>query len=193
MAQIRITNNFTDGTQLVSLDEMKDHLRVSGADEDTLIKSYMDAACDYMASVSGRTFKYSGGEANVYLYLSRYENYGAVRGAKDLTVYQVRYRNDEDGYTIMDPEDYVIETDTYPATFKVKNVPNDITSDDTASVYRVWFKGGEDVTSLPSQFRIAMMLLVSHYYTNREAEYVGGITTELKEGVKRLLNTVKNF
>lgn len=193
MAQIRITNNYVDGTQLVSLNDMKDHLRVSGTEEDDLIKAYMDAACDYMSSVAGRTFKYSGGEANVYLYMSKDELYGTVRRADEITFYQARYKNDAGGYSTMDAEDYVVNTETYPATFKIKNVPDDITDDDTDATYRIWFKGGEDVSLLPKQFKIAMMLLVSHYYTNREAEYVGGITTELKEGVKRLLNTVKKF
>jgi len=193
MAQIRITNSNIDGTQIVSLNDMKDHLRVSGTDEDDLIKAYMDSAADYMASVSGRTFKYGSNEANVYLYLSRDEVYGTIRKADNLTLYQARYKNDEDGYGIMDAADYVANTETYPSTFKIKSVPSDITTNETEAVYRIWFKGGEAAESLPNQFRMAMMLLVSHYYTNREAEYVGGITTELKEGVKRLLGTVKMF
>ena len=193
MAQVRITNSYVNAQELVSLSQMKDHLRVSGSDEDDLILAYMNAASDYISSVANRTFRYSGGDANVYLYLDRFEHYSSVRRATNLTLNQVRYKNNEGGYSIMDPSDYVANIETYPATFTIKNAPQDLVEGDNEALYRIWFKGGEPVSGLPHQFRAAMMLLVAHYYTNREAEYVGGITTEIKEGVKRLLTTVKLF
>jgi hypothetical protein len=36
-------------------------------------------------------------------------------------------------------------------------------------------------------------MLVAHYDAHREAEYVGGITTEIKEGVQRLLGSVRRY
>ena len=54
-------------------------------------------------------------------------------------------------------------------------------------------EGGDNVKDLPRQYRQAMLLLVGHYDSQREAEYVGGLTTEIKEGVQRLLATVKVY
>lgn len=192
MAQVRIVNPGIVGTQIVPLDLMKEHLRVSGTAEDTLITSYIDSASEYVASVSNRAFKYQY-DLNVYVYMDRGEHYAKIRRVTNLSVYEVRYRNNEGGYTTMDPSEYVFAGEAYPATIEIKSVPSDITADTDDAIYRVWLKGGEPAAQLPRQYRMAIMLLVSHYYTNREAEYVGGITTELKEGVKRLLNTVTRF
>lgn len=193
MAQVRIVNpGAVLGTYIVPLNLMKEHLRVSGTAEDTLITAYIDSAAEYVSSVANRSFKYQY-DLNVYVYLDRGEHYAKIRRVSDLTMYQVRYKNDQGGYTLMDPADYIFDGECYPAVIEIKNEPSDITEDTNDAVYRVWLKGGESASALPKQFRLAMMLLVSHYYTNREAEYVGGITTELKEGVKRLLNTVRKF
>lgn len=192
MAQVRIVNPSVVGTQIVPLDLMKEHLRVSGTAEDALITSYIDSAAEYVASVANRSFRYSV-DLNVYVYLDRGEHYAKIRRATNLTINQVRYKNNEGGFSLMDEGDYVFNGECYPSTFEIKKVPSDITADTDDAVYRVWLKGGESASALPKQFRLAIMLLVSHYYTNREAEYVGGITTELKEGVKRLLNTVRKF
>jgi rod shape determining protein RodA len=60
-------------------------------------------------------------------------------------------------------------------------------------VYRITLAGGDNVKDLPRQYRQAMLLLVGHYDSQREAEYIGGLTTEIKEGVQRLLATVKVY
>ena len=58
---------------------------------------------------------------------------------------------------------------------------------------RVTIEGGEPLTSVPRAYRQAALLLVGHYDTQREAEYTGGITSEIKEGVNRLLASVRSY
>ncbi len=73
------------------------------------------------------------------------------------------------------------------------DIPSDINADQDYDLYRVTLEGGDNVKDLPRQYRQAMLLLVGHYDSQREAEYVGGLTTEIKEGVQRLLATVKVY
>lgn len=54
-------------------------------------------------------------------------------------------------------------------------------------------KGGQDARELSPRFRQAVLLLVGHYDMNREAEYTGGISTELKEGVRRLVSSMIRY
>lgn len=54
-------------------------------------------------------------------------------------------------------------------------------------------EGGIELTTAPRAYRQAMLLLVGHYDTQREAEYVGGITSEIKEGVQRLLQSQMSY
>lgn len=90
--------------------------------------------------------------------------------------------------------DAVIFNDTYPIEidWTSVNAPADIHARDK-QVYKIVLSGGDNVKDLPRQYRQAMLLLVGHYDSQREAEYVGGLTTEIKEGVQRLLATVKVY
>jgi hypothetical protein len=45
----------------------------------------------------------------------------------------------------------------------------------------------------PLQVLEAILLLVGHYYNQREAEHIGGITSTVKEGVDRLLISAKKY
>jgi len=90
--------------------------------------------------------------------------------------------------------DAFIFTDTYPVEidWTKLDTPSDIHSRDK-QVYRIVLTGGDNVKDLPKQFRQAMLLLVGHYDSQREAEYIGGLTSEVKEGVHRLMATVKQY
>lgn len=87
-----------------------------------------------------------------------------------------------------------IYVDTYPIEIDWTKVeqPSDIHVREK-QVYRITLSGGDNVKDLPRQYRQAMLLLVGHYDSQREAEYIGGLTTEIKEGVQRLLATVKVY
>lgn len=87
-----------------------------------------------------------------------------------------------------------VYTDVYPIELDYTEMgePGDIHARDK-QVYKVTLQGGDNVKDLPRQYRQAMLLLVGHYDSQREAEYVGGLTTEIKEGVQRLLATVKVY
>lgn len=59
--------------------------------------------------------------------------------------------------------------------------------------FTVKLEGGVELTTAPRAYRQAMLLLVGHYDTQREAEYIGGITSEIKEGVQRLLQSQMSY
>lgn len=59
--------------------------------------------------------------------------------------------------------------------------------------WKLHLTAGTPFESLPKQYKQAALLLVGHYYNMREAENIGGITTELKEGVRRLIQSVRQF
>lgn len=67
---------------------------------------------------------------------------------------------------------------------------NYVNHDGTGVALEIVLQGGQDARELPPQFRQAVLLLVGHYDMNREAEYTGGISTELKEGVRRIVSSL---
>ena len=59
--------------------------------------------------------------------------------------------------------------------------------------WKLHLTAGTAFLNLPKQYKQAALLLVGHYYNMREAENIGGITTELKEGVRRLISSVRQY
>ncbi len=101
-------------------------------------------------------------------------------------------------FAVHDGTDFenVIITDRYPCYVDLRRYINAVGKDasyDNEDFARMYFVAGTDLMSVPKQYKQAALLLVGHYYNMREAENIGGITTEVKEGVHRLLQSVRQF
>lgn len=82
--------------------------------------------------------------------------------------------------------------DQYPAQFDFSELC-ELVDCDTDTKFRVTMSCGTDWANLPMQYTQAALLLIGHYYNMREAEAIGGITTEIKEGVRRLVMSVRQY
>jgi len=94
--------------------------------------------------------------------------------------------------------DNQIVTSSYPIWIDIHNGCDHKQVDDNGTDYnrdfwKLHLTAGTPFESLPKQYKQAALLLVGHYYNMREAENIGGITTELKEGVRRLIQSVRQF
>lgn len=108
-----------------------------------------------------------------------------------------------DYFNVHDGRDFdnQIVTSSYPIWIDIhegcehKQVSDGTTggADYNRDFWQLHLKAGTAFGSLPKQYRQAALLLVGHYYNMREAENIGGITTELKEGVSRLIQSVRQF
>ena len=115
----------------------------------------------------------------------------------DLGDPQYDYFNVHDGRDF----DNQIVTTSYPIWIDIhegcehKQVSDGTTggADYNRDFWKLHLTAGTPFESLPKQYKQAALLLVGHYYNMREAENIGGITTELKEGVRRLIQSVRQF
>lgn len=158
----------------VSLSEAKEFLRVDFADEDALIESLIDAATDYVdgwTGVLGRALMsqtwelsldaFPNGAINMPLGPVRQVvsvSYVAPNGST-LTVNSADYTTD------LNPvEGWVIPKESgWPATMKTAN-----------AVTVRWVAGYANAASVPAAIRQAILLLVGHWYQNRELTAAGG-------------------
>lgn len=113
----------------------------------------------------------------------------------------ILYLNDQNNWVSMATEGNGVDftkvhniVDTYPPIIDWTGAgkPNDL-NERGHNVFQVTFSGGDNVRDLPRQYRQAMLLLVGHYDMHREAETVGAVSAEIKEGVHRLLNSVRQY
>jgi len=92
--------------------------------------------------------------------------------------------------------DNVIITDRYPCYMDLREYKSAIGDECSAhgdDFARAYITAGTDLIAIPKQYKQAALLLVGHYYNQREAENIGGITMEIKEGVHRLLQSVRHY
>lgn len=209
-----VTPNYYE-EDLVPLSIVRDHLRYEQGEADELINSYLRASMDYMMTVTNRVFcsstpashedsnyaLVSGQPAllsTVVTYLDRYDT-NSIQTLRNITgsytVDDIQYLDTSGAYvSYLDAKANVRNTG-YPVQidFLKAEAPEDLNEDQDYDLYKVTMTGGENVKHLPKQFTQAALMLVAHYDSQREAEYVGGITTEIKEGVQRLLASVRRY
>lgn len=184
-------------TDLFSLDLVHYHVRSLGSAENTVLEYYINAALDYCVALSNRNI----GATNAFTILlheseAKYPIFfrgitGLASPPADLSV---QYYKDDNTYADVPAENYRLRSDVYPALLEFVDFnPSDINSDSDKETYKISFSGGEALSGMPKQFGQAVLLLTGHFYNQRESEVIGQVTTEVKMGVERLLNSMRKF
>ncbi len=214
------TNSNYYPEDMVPYSIVRDHLRYDYGDAEELVKSYVASACDYMEALTNRVFSSTNpeqhetgegtfdvsptakkGNINIWLDKDEIDHIQTLRNLTgDYLVSSGLYYNDQGVWAELPTtgtqfDDIEFRLDSYPPQIDMTNFtpPADLYTKRDYDLYKFVFTGGDNVRDLPRQYRQAMLLLVGHYDSQREAEYVGGLTTEIKEGVQRLLATVKVY
>lgn len=209
-----VTQNYY-AEDLVPLSIVRDHLRYEQGEADGLINSYLEAAMDYMLTVTNRvfcssspalhedpTYALQSGDAaklsTVTIYMDRYD-VNEIQALRNITgsyvIDDIDYLNTSGNYVAYTDAKAKVRNTGYPVQVDLtkSEAPQDLNEDQDYDLYKIVLTGGENVKDLPKQFTQAALMLVAHYDAHREAEYVGGITTEIKEGVQRLLASVRRY
>lgn len=194
---------------------LRSHVRAIDDSEDDLLKIYLDAAIDYMQELSDRLL----GTHDVVVMLDFDEtvHHHGVTIPKCQAInddLSIMYRKDDNTFSedvlsatvgegeevevnddYLEDLEYIWERERYPALINLRNLPGELKDHTKFSedFVKLTFTAGTALSALPKQYKQAALLLVGHYYNMREAENIGGITTELKEGVRRLIQSVRQF
>lgn len=187
--KIDITSTYT-ATDLLPMEIIRMHVRALDDSEDTLLAYYLDTAIDYLAQQTNRVL----GSATASVVLDRDEASEVVRlhGLNDASALTVEYLKSDNTYATLDVANYSTQL-AYPLTLDLTEaLPSDISENDE-DLYRVSVTCGAPLSGLTKQYTQAALLLVGHYYNQRETEVIGQITSELKEGVRRLIMSARQF
>ena len=191
------TQSALDYTDLVSIELARYHVRSLGSAEDTVLAYYINAALDYCVALSNRNI----GATNSFTILLHHEEakypvfFRGITGlASPPSNLSVQYYKTDNTYADVPADNFRLRSDVYPALLEFVDFnPSDINTDTKKEVYKISFEGGETLASLPNQFGQAVLLLTGHFYNQRESEVIGQVTTEVKMGVERLLNSMQKF
>lgn len=178
----------------VSVSDVKSHLNINIADDDSLLSGYILAATAMLEAranrcfvTQSRTLKMNGFGDN------RYVHGRTIMPPRSplKSVTSISYINSVGTSTTVASSDYVVSTGekpgriseaysaTWPATYGQ--------ADDVTIVY---VAGHSTVASgVPANVQHAIKMVVGHWYRNREAVLVGTVSTEVQMGVDALLES----
>ena len=182
--QVDITGAAVDQDTIITVADLKAHMRVTHTAEDTLISALRSAAISWVEEHCN--IKLGSYTARGYLpgfYNSRIP-IGPVTAVSEVK-YQVTADTDYDSdLTTLDAGLWFTDLISQPSRIAFRDVP---------SVYEyalnpvvVSFTAG--YTTMPTPILQAIRLLVAHMYENRQEEITGTISTRLKFGLEALLN-----
>ena len=167
------------GTDIVSLADMKEFLRVDHSDEDATITAIIDAATQSIQDYTGRHFK-----ATTWLYTMEFmRNVDIPYSAT--TVGSVVYLNTNAGTTTLNNNvDFYYGLENGILKLKYIEIPSDIRENRLDAITIT----GSVTNQINPPLTHAIKMLAAHYYENRRAVVVGTITAVIPLGIKAIIN-----
>jgi uncharacterized phiE125 gp8 family phage protein len=170
--------------------EAKSHLKVDTDDEDTYIGTLIIAAREYAEGVLGRTLVSTRKQIKLDAFP---ENNGPIEIPLPPTIeiQSFAYINASGGSTsLVEDTDFKLVDggDNEPAKVVPcygKSWPAARAEDDAVTI--VFLAGWEDADDVPQSIKQAILLLVAHWFENRESVNIGNIVNEVPQGVDALL------
>lgn len=164
----------------LDLETVKAHLNVEHDDHDAIIEAYIDAACAYVDGPAGILNRSIWAQTlelrqNVFCAPIRLP-YGPVT-----EVVSVKYVDTDGVEQTLDDATYLLAGDEVVLAYD-QNWPS--LRGDTEGV-RIRYEAGYDPT--PRAVIQALLMLIAHWYANREAVNIGNITSELPMATQALL------
>lgn len=172
--------------------EAKSHLRVSVSTDDALIDALVKAAREHVEETCSIALftqtwqrRMDGWPVGNTIWLPR---------PPLQSVTSVKYY-DADGteYTLAS-SNYIVDTVSWPGRIVLKSSASwpGVTLQDANGILITYVSGWAATASIPQSIRQALLLLVGHWYENREAVLTSGAAPlALKEGVDALLRSYR--
>jgi uncharacterized phiE125 gp8 family phage protein len=179
----------------VSLADAKLHLRVDGDDEDILVEALLDAAVQYLdgwSGILGRCLISQQWRVS----LSAWPGCPLRLPFPGISAVSVGYRDSAGVEQSVDDTLYQTYDDArgtvlaFRAAFSAPSL-----QDERADAVTLTFTAGygDGPQDIPAPIRAAILLLVGHWYQNREAVNVGSPVTELPFAVRSLVEPFRRI
>jgi uncharacterized phiE125 gp8 family phage protein len=174
----------------ISLEEAKAHARVYHAEDDALIETYIAAAVAHLDGRSGVLGRCMVDQQ----WRAQFSAWPADRQLRlpfpDVSAVVVTYRDEDDAEQTLSATMYEVAEDEIGGVLQLRRGFNSpALADDRAAPISVTFTAGYgDAEDVPATLRAALLLIVGHFYENREAVIVGQVDAKaLPLGVDTLI------
>lgn len=153
--------------------ELKNHLRIEHTDEDTYLEALISSAIAQIENDTQRKFT----ETNLTLKLDGFEPEIELPVVPVAGVVSVKYVDENEQIQQLQSSDWYLDTRPMKAILSPAYLTSwPRTSDIPESVEITYTVGGG---TMPTPIKQAALLLIGHWYANRETVVVGTITSQL--------------
>ena len=175
----------------VDVSILKEHLRISSADQATVLPIYVDAATAWVETYTGRALMRATYRLTLPGFYDRmWLPYAAPLGG----VTGITYYDTANALQTLASSIYTVPSDEEPACVRLAygQVWPSVydRADAVALTYTV---GATAAASVPAPLRQAVLLLAGHFYENREAVLVSAISKEIEFAVTSLCAPYRVF
>jgi len=174
-------------TNVVTLVEAKEHLRVDVVDDDTYITGLILGAVAYCEERMKQCFL----TTTVTKYLDRFPGCNYIEFDKSplISVVYVKYTDYLGVVTTLPTTEYVVDTHSFVGKIVLaygKSWPT--TTLTTVNAIEIQTTAGYGAAAaVPQMIKQAILLLIGHWYANREAVLIGTISKKIEMAVDDLL------
>jgi uncharacterized phiE125 gp8 family phage protein len=178
----------------VSLDDAKRHLRIDFDQEDLLIRGLVETAAEWLEATVGRTLITTS-----WTVVGETWPCGRLIELKFpplISVTTVKYYDETNTLQTLASSKYLVAKDEFiPGMIELKSGETWPSLSIRHDAVQIEYQAGYGATSadVPAAARYAILLLVAHWYKNREAVLVGTISKEIDLAVASLVRTLKTM
>lgn len=176
-----------------TLAEAKQHCRVDISDDDTLITGLISAARAYLEHAFGRAIAAQTIQLNLAEFpgASRQNPRAAIRIPRPplASVTSVQYYDAAGTLTTLSAAEYQVDTLREPGELVVKPGGEwpETEEDRVGAVQVTYVAGVATAGAIDARIKQATLMLVGHWYENRETVLVGTISKELEHAVHAIM------
>jgi uncharacterized phiE125 gp8 family phage protein len=171
------------GEEPVDIETAKNHLRVDIDDDNALIQSLITAAREYCESFTLRAITTQTLE---YMLDTFPDGPILLPRPPLINVDSIMYKDVNGAEIILDPSSYIVDADSEPAKIYPTNGEWPSFEPYPVNAVHVRYLAGYE-ENLPKSIRQAMLLLIGHWYENREATVIGNVANNMPFAVESLL------
>ena len=180
MMTVEITGT-PDLDSIITVAQLKEHLRVDHTDEDTLIEAYRDAAIAWVEDYCNTRL----GDVTAVGYIDFFYNVRLPIGPVN-SIASVQYKDTANATQTLATTKWWADIKTKAARITFDSVPD--LYDDTFNAVQVNMSVGYAEADIPKPFITAIRWMVAHLYEQRQPVVAGTIATTLPLGLYAILN-----
>jgi uncharacterized phiE125 gp8 family phage protein len=179
----------------VSLTEVKAQCRIDGTAEDTYLGTLITAAREYCEGIDWRAYL----TQTIELWLEHWPHDDEIELPRPplQSVTSIEYYDTSDVKYTMSPLDYYVDTVSTPGAVHLKygKIWPTTALRDYNAICVTYKAGATAAANVPAVVKQAMLLLIGHWYENREATISGTVSRPIDFAVQALLgmNRVMEF